>query len=122
MLTTIGSASIFGKNSCIMKPNRRGQIVKFHTPYEDEDPEQLYLVLEIIEDGDRTRVKMRALNTGYSFPWISVVYAKDLEIDELLTKQLARYLEVLDIESGFDKSIQNKFDINCIQTLKGMSL
>jgi hypothetical protein len=105
-----------------MQPTKRGQIAKFHTPNEDEDSEQLYLVLEIIEDGDRTRAKMRALHTGYSFPWISVVYAKDLMIDSIVTKQLARYLEVLDIEAGFDKSALSQWDIYCIQSLKGLDL
>jgi hypothetical protein len=105
-----------------MQPTKRGQIAKFHTPNEGEDSEQLYLVLEIIEDGDRTRAKMRALHTGYSFPWISVVYAKDLMIDSIVTKQLARYLEVLDIEAGFDKSALSQWDIYCIQSLKGLDL
>lgn len=38
MLTMVRLGSNFGKNIYIMKPNRRGQIVKFHTPYHDEDP------------------------------------------------------------------------------------
>tara|TARA_R110002096_G_scaffold275178_1_gene468929 strand:+ start:87 stop:338 length:252 start_codon:yes stop_codon:yes gene_type:complete len=76
-----------------MKQIRRGQIVKFHTPNHDEDPEQHYLVLEFIADGERSRVKMKTLNTGYSWPWISVVYAKDLEVDEGQTFELDYYLE-----------------------------
>ena len=39
-----------------MKPNKQGQIVKFHTPLEGENPEQLYVVLEVIEDDSRPRV------------------------------------------------------------------
>jgi hypothetical protein len=77
-----------------MKPIERAQIVKFHTPYEDEDPEQVYVVLEVFEDGDRTRAKIKALNTGLSFALISVVLAKDLEIDEMQTKQLTDYLKI----------------------------
>lgn len=75
-----------------MKPIEKGQIVKFHTPYEDEDPEQLYVVLEVFDDEDRSRAQIFPLNTGLSFP--PVVYIRDLEIDNILTKQLARYLKV----------------------------
>ena len=93
MLTTISLGSIFGKNNYIMKPNRRGQIVKFHTPYEDEDSEQLYVILEYIEDGIRSRAKIQAANTGLSFPPISLVLVEDLEVDEVQTFQLDYYLE-----------------------------
>jgi hypothetical protein len=76
-----------------MKPSTRGQIVKFHTPYEDEDPEQLYVILEYIEDGKRSRAKILAANTGLSFPPISLVLAEDLEVDEGQTFELDYYLE-----------------------------
>jgi hypothetical protein len=76
-----------------MKPSRRGQVVKFHTPYEDEDPEQLYVILEYIEDGCRSRVKIQAANTGLSLPSISLVVAEDLEVDEGQTFELDYYLE-----------------------------
>jgi hypothetical protein len=36
-----------------MKPTKQGQIAKFHTPLADEDPDQLYVVLEVIEDDER---------------------------------------------------------------------
>jgi hypothetical protein len=76
-----------------MKPSRRGQVVKFHTPYEDEDPEQLYVVLEYIEDGKRSRAKILAANTGLPFPPISLVLVEDLEVDEGQTFELDYYLE-----------------------------
>jgi len=76
-----------------VKPTRSGQIVRFHTPNEDEDPEQLYLVREVIEDGEKSRIIILALNTGYSFPWTSLVYLNDLEVDELRTFQLDYYLK-----------------------------
>jgi hypothetical protein len=76
-----------------MKPSRRGQVVKFHTPYEDEDPEQLYVILEYIEDGCRSRAKIQAANTESSFPSISLVLAEDLEVDEGQTFELDYYLE-----------------------------
>jgi hypothetical protein len=76
-----------------MKPSRRGQVVKFHSPYEDEDPEQLYVILEYIEDGYRSRATMQAANTGLSLPSISLVLAEDLEVDEGQTFELDYYLE-----------------------------
>lgn len=76
----------------IMKPDRRGQIVKFHTPFEDEDPDQLYVILEYIEDGKRTRAKIMALDTGLGFPPVSVVYVRDLAVDENQTKELDEVL------------------------------
>lgn len=42
---------------CIIKLIEKGQFVKFHTPYEDEDPEQLYVVLEVFEDEDKPELK-----------------------------------------------------------------
>ena len=39
-----------------MKQVREGQIVKFHTPMEDEDPNGLYVVKEVKGDGDDGRV------------------------------------------------------------------
>lgn len=76
-----------------MKPSRRGQIVKFHTPYHDEDSEQVYIILEYIEDGKRSRVKIQAANTGLSFPPISLVLTEDLEVDESQTFELDYYLK-----------------------------
>lgn len=93
MLTAFDLGSVFVKNNHIMKPSRRGQIVKFHMPYEDENPEQLYLILEYIEDGCRSRAKIQALNTGLSFASISLVLAEDLEVDEGQTFKLGYYLK-----------------------------
>jgi hypothetical protein len=33
-----------------MRPNKKGQIAKLHTPLVGENPEQLYVVIEVIED------------------------------------------------------------------------
>lgn len=80
-----------------MKLIEKGQIVKFHTPYEDEDPEQLYVVLEIFEDEDKNRAQIMALQSGLSFVPINVVNVEDLEIDRIQTKQLDCYLKNLGI-------------------------
>lgn len=71
-----------------MIPTRQGQIVKFHTPLANEDPDQLYVVLEIKEDGERSRVDIKALNTGLSFPPVNTVLLSDLEVIKVDTSDL----------------------------------
>jgi len=71
-----------------MRPNKKGQIAKFHTPLPDENPEQLYVVLEVIEDDDRPRAQIQALNTGLSFVPINTVSLNDLEVVEVNTQDL----------------------------------
>jgi hypothetical protein len=74
-----------------MKPNKIGQVAKFHTPLPDENPNQLYVVLEIIEDDERPRADIKALNTGLSFPPINTVKLDDLEVVEVDTADLVRH-------------------------------
>lgn len=71
-----------------MKPNKIGQVVKFHSPLPDENPNQLYVVLEIKEDGERSRADIKALNTGLSFPPINTISINDLEVVEVETADL----------------------------------
>lgn len=71
-----------------MRPNKIGQVAKFHTPLPDENPDQLYVVLEIIEDDERPRADIKALNTGLSFPPINTVKLDDLEVVEVDTADL----------------------------------
>ncbi len=71
-----------------MRPNKIGQVAKFHTPLPDENPNQLYVVLEIIEDDERPRADIKALNTGLSFPPINTVKLDDLEVEEVDTTDL----------------------------------
>jgi len=71
-----------------MRPNKIGQVAKFHTPLPDENPNQLYVVLEIIEDVERPRADIKALNTGLSFPPINTVKLDDLEVVEVDTADL----------------------------------
>ncbi len=71
-----------------MIPNKIGQVAKFHTPLPDENPDQLYVVLEIIEDVERPRADIKALNTGLSFPPINKVLLEDLVVVEVETKDL----------------------------------
>ncbi len=71
-----------------MRPNKIGQVAKFHTPLPDENPNQRYVVLEIKEDVERPRADIKALNTGLSFPPINTVLLDDLEVVEVDTADL----------------------------------
>ena len=71
-----------------MRPNKIGQVAKFHTPLPDENPNQLYVVLEIIEDDKRPRPDIQALNTGLTYPLINTVRLDDLEVVEGSTQDL----------------------------------
>jgi hypothetical protein len=74
----------------ISVPTKVGQIVKFHTPYPDENPNQLYVLLEIFEYDDNRKPKadIKPLNTRLSFPPINKVLLDDLEIAEVDTTDL----------------------------------
>ncbi|MEN9445539.1 MAG: hypothetical protein RL728_51 [Bacteroidota bacterium] len=71
-----------------MRPNKIGQVARFHTPLQDENPNQLYVVLEIKEDDERPRADIKALNTGLSFPPINTVLLDDPEVVEVDTADL----------------------------------
>jgi hypothetical protein len=71
-----------------MKSISKGNIVKFHKPLPDENPNQLYVVLEVISDDERPRADIQALNTGLSFPPINTVRLGDLEVVEVDTNDL----------------------------------
>ena len=75
-----------------MVPTKEGQIVKFHSPLADENPDQQYVVLEIKEDGERSRVDIKALNTGLSFPPVNTVLLSDLEVIEVDTFDLIGHI------------------------------
>ena len=78
-----------------MKPTKVGQVAKFHTPNEDEDPNQLYVVLEIKGDDDSARVDIKALNTGLSFPPINTVRLSDLEVVKVDTADLIGHTVII---------------------------
>lgn len=74
-------------------PDKAGQVVKFHTPYPDENPNQLYVLLEIFEydGGLKPKATIKALNTGWSFPPVQKVLLEDLQIAEVDTTDLIGY-------------------------------
>lgn len=71
-----------------MKPNKIGQVVKFHTPLPDENPNQLYVVLEIHFDVEKPRAKLKELNGGLPYPSVNIVLVDDLEVVEVNTADL----------------------------------
>jgi hypothetical protein len=71
-----------------MRPNKTGQVAKFHTPLPDENPNQIYVVLQITEDDTRPRADIQALNTGLPFPPINTVSLNDLEVVEVESSDL----------------------------------
>ena len=66
-----------------MRPNKPGQVAKFHTSLRDGNPDQLYVVLEIKKDVKRPRADTKALNTGLSFPLINTVLLDEHEVVEV---------------------------------------
>lgn len=79
-----------------MKPNKHGQIVKFHTQLEGENIGQLYVVLEVIKDYERPRADIQALNTGLAFAPINTVRLDDLEVVEVSTQDLIGHYVTID--------------------------
>ena len=72
----------------IMTPTKQGQIAKFHTPLQGENPEQLYVVLEVILDDERPRAEIQALNTGLALPPTNTVRLTELEVVEVSSQDL----------------------------------
>ena len=71
-----------------MRPTKKGQIAKLHTALADENPKQLYVVLEVIEDDERPRADIQAPKTGLSFTPINTVRLDDLDVVEVNTQDL----------------------------------
>lgn len=83
-----------------MTPTNEGQIVKFHTLLDGENPDQKYVVLEIHTDCDIPRAKIKALNTGLAFPPVNVVSPDDLEVVPVPTDDLIGYVTFIEKNDG----------------------
>ncbi|WP_425638791.1 hypothetical protein ACPUEN_04290 [Algoriphagus yeomjeoni] len=85
---------------------KRGHLVKFHTPYPDEDPRQLYLLLEVKDYDyfDTPWADILALGTGFSFPPINMVKLEDLEIVNWNTSELIGHPATVLTEEGLSVS------------------
>ena len=71
-----------------MIPNKEGQVVKFHTPNPDEDPNQKYVILEIHKDLEKPRALIRELNGGLPLASTHIVFVDDLEVSFVSTSDL----------------------------------
>lgn len=109
-----------------MKAIKEGQIVKFHSPLADENPNQLYVVLEVIEDKEKSRAEIQALNTALTFPPINKVRLDDLEIVQVETNDLMGHKVTINksdysqIEGRVIKASEEKIDLNMSHTPKGV--
>lgn len=109
-----------------MTPIKEGQIVKFHTPMEDEDPNQLYVLLELKEDGERSRADIQPLGTDWSFPPISTVLLSDLEAVEVGTSDLLGHTVIINkadwsqAEGRVIRVSEQKIDLDLTRGIKGV--
>lgn len=109
-----------------MRPNKIGQIAKFHTPLPDENPDQLYVVLEIKEDNERPRADIKAIKTGLSFPPINTVLLDDLEVVEVDTADLVGHqvtINKADYSQATGKDVkvsEQKIKLNLTKGVKGV--
>lgn len=109
-----------------MRPNKIGQVSKFHTPLPDEIPNQLYVVLEIKEDVERPRADIKALNTGLRYPPINTVLLDDLEVVEVDTDDLVGHQVIInkaDYSQATGKVVkvsEQKIMLDLIQDVKGV--
>lgn len=109
-----------------MLPKKEGQIVRFHTPMADEDPEQIYVVLELKEDGERSRADIQALGIGWAFPPISTVLLSDLEVVEVGTSDLIGHQVTINkpdysqIEGKVISVSEQKIDLDLSKGVKGV--
>ena len=74
-----------------MRPNKIGQVAKFHRRLPDEIPNQLYIVTEIFSADERLDSDIKALNTDLSLPPVNNVKLEDLEIVEIDTFDFIGY-------------------------------
>lgn len=109
-----------------MKSISKGNIVKFHTPLTDENPNQLYVVLVVIEDDERPRADIQALNTGLSFPPINTVRLGDLEVVEVDTNDLIGHKVTINksdysqVEGRVIKVSEQKIEVNLSNGVNGV--
>ena len=109
-----------------MKPIEKGAIVKFHTPLSEENPNQLFVVLEVIANDERPRADIQALNTGLSFPPINTVRLGDLEVVEVDTNDLIGHKVTINksdysqVKGRVIKVSEQKIEVNLSNGVNGV--
>lgn len=110
----------------MMEAVKEGKIVKFHSPLANENPDQLYVVLEVIEDDKRSRAKIQALNTGLPFPPVSTVKLDDLETVKVDANDLIGHKVTIiksddsKVEGRVNKVSEQKIDLDLSVAVKGV--
>ncbi|SIS60160.1 hypothetical protein [Belliella pelovolcani] len=76
-----------------MRPTKAGQVVRFHTPYPDEDPNMIYHLLYLDDEDypDIRKADIKAMCSDSSFLLIDRVNLEDLEVVEFDLKDLLGY-------------------------------
>lgn len=109
-----------------METVKEGKIVKFHSPLANENPHQLYVVLEVMEDDERSRAKIQALNTGLPFPPVNTVKLADLETVKVDATDLIGHRVTINksdnscVEGRVIKVSEEKMDLNLSVAVKGV--
>lgn len=80
-----------------MRPNKVGQVVRFHTPYPDEDPDMIYHLLDFDDSGrfPTPPADIQPIFSKLTFVPINRVKLEDLEVVEFDLKDLMGYPVVL---------------------------
>lgn len=110
-----------------MKPTKIGQVAKFQTPLSGEDPNQLYVILEINKGENFERADIKALNTGLPYPPINTVKLDDLIVVELLTEELIGQRVTItksnnsQVEGKVISLKESKINLDLVKGIKGIA-
>lgn len=76
-----------------MRPNKVGQVVRFHTPYPDEDPNMIYHLLDFDDSGrfPTPPAEIKPIFSDFSFVPINRVRLEELEVVEFDLRDLLGY-------------------------------
>lgn len=109
-----------------MQPTKIGQIVKFHTPFPDEEPNQLYVIFEIHFDVEKPRALIKELNGGKPFASSTVVNVEDLEVSKVPTSDLLGYKVTIEkpdyaqITGKVTKVTEQNIELDLTKSVKGV--
>lgn len=76
-----------------MRPTKAGQVVRFHTPYPNEDPNMIYHLLDFDDSGrfPTPPAEIKPIFSDFSFVPINRVRLEELEVVEFDLKDLLGY-------------------------------
>ncbi len=87
----------------IMKPTKAGQIVRFHTPFPDENPNHRFVITDIHFDVSTPRARIQQIGGGTFGQWGDYP-VKDLELASVETANLIGIEEIVVTKNGDRKS------------------